>query len=171
MKEIWKDIKNYEGLYQISNLGRIKSLRTFNSFTKTYYNREKILKGKIDTNGYVMVCLCKENKKYIRVHRLVAETFIPNFKNYPIINHKDENKKNNRVDNLEWCTYTYNNSYGTKNNNICKAIIQYDLEGNYINEYKSIMEASRKLKINHSGIVQALKRKNNKAYGYLWKYK
>lgn len=171
MQESWKDIKEFEGIYKISNLGRVKSLRTYNSFKKTYYYREKILKGKIDTNGYVMVCLCKDKQKYVRVHRLVAEAFIPNPYNYPIINHKDENKQNNCVDNLEWCSYLYNNTYGTKNNKISKSVMQYDLDGNFIKEYKSIMEASRQLKINHSGIVQALKRKSKKAYGYIWEYK
>lgn len=171
MKEVWKDIPNYEGIYQVSNLGRIKSLRSYNSFTKSYYFKEKILKGKIDKNGYVMVCLCNGKSKYIRVHRLVAEAFIPNKNKFPIINHKDENKQNNNVNNLEWCSYSYNNSYGTRNNKIIKAIIQYDLEGNVIKEYKSIMEASRILNLNHSGIIQALKNKTKTAYGYIWKYK
>lgn len=171
MKEQWKDIKGYEGLYQVSNLGRIKSFRAYNSYTKKYYYREKILKNKIDTNGYPMICLCKDNKKYIRIHKLVAETFIPNINNYPIINHKDENKQNNNVNNLEWCTYLYNNNYGNKNIKISKPIIQYDLNKNIIKEYKSIMEASRELKINHSGIIQALKRKNKTGYGFIWEYK
>lgn len=170
MQESWKDIKDFEGIYQISNLGRVKSLRTYNSFKKTYYYREKILKGKIDTNGYVMVCLCKGKQKYVRVHRLVAEAFIPNPHNYPIINHKDENKQNNCVDNLEWCSYLYNNTYGTKNKNICKKVIQYDLNGNFIKEYCSINEASRQLKISHSSIILALKGKTKHAHGYKWKY-
>lgn len=171
MEEIWKDVPNYEGIYQISNYGRVKSFRAYNSYTKKYYKREKILNTKIDTNGYYVVSLCNKNQKYFRIHRLVAKVFIPNPNNYPIINHKDENKLNNRVDNLEWCTYSYNNSYGTRNKNISKPILQYDLDGNFLNEYCSINEASRKLNINHSSIIFALQGKSKQSHGYIWKYK
>lgn len=179
MQEIWKDIPNYEGLYQVSNLGNVKSLMAFNSYIGKYYKREKILKPKKDKKGYFMVCLCKNkntlnfgdyHRKYIRIHRLVAETFIPNPNNYPIINHKDENKQNNNVENLEWCSYLYNNNYGTKNKKICKKVKQYDLDYNFIKEYRSIMEASRQLKISHSSIILALKGKTKQAHGYKWEY-
>ena len=91
MNEIWKDIKNYEGLYQISNLGRIKRV-----------DKNKILKYAIVYNGYYRVCLCKNGKaKDFRVHRLVAETFIPNDKDLEIVNHKDGNKKNNKVEKIK----------------------------------------------------------------------
>ncbi len=172
MKEIWKDIPNYEGIYKISNLGRLKSFRAYNSFTKSYYYKEKIVKGKIDSSGYVMVCLSKNGKyKYCRIHRLVAEVFIDNPNNYPIINHKDENKKNNIVSNLEWCTYLYNNTYGNKNKRISKAIIQYDLEGNFIKEYSSINEAGRQNNIPHTSILYALKHTGGITHNYKWKYK
>ena len=106
--EIWRDIKGYEGLYQISNLGRVKSLGR-----KSYSNvclKDKILNPALECkNGYKRVCLCKDGKeKRIKVHRLVAQAFIPNPDNKPIINHKDGNKLNNSVDNLEWISRSDN---------------------------------------------------------------
>lgn len=113
MKEIWKDIKGYEGLYQISNLGRVKSLaRKY----KSRVCKETIKKFSIDVKGYCKVNLCKNGKiTYPRIHRLVAEHFILNPKKLPQVNHIDENKQNNRVDNLEWCDNKYNVNYGTHN--------------------------------------------------------
>ena len=106
--EEWKDIKDYEGLYQVSNYGRVKSLN------HNHTSKEKILSLKPNGRGYIRVTLCKNNiKKPYSVHRLVAITFIPNPNNYPLVNHKDEDKTNNHVDNLEWCTYKYNINYGT----------------------------------------------------------
>ena len=110
MKEEWKDIKGYEGLYQISNLGRIKSLKN----NKGNY-REKIRNSNPGKDGYIRINLYSNHKsKPFYIHRLVAEYFIPNTNNYKEINHKDENKSNNRVDNLEWCDRKYNINYGTR---------------------------------------------------------
>ncbi len=107
MKEIWKDIEGYEGLYQVSNLGDVRSLKYAGG------NKVKILKQG-NVNGYKRVSLHKNNKqKNYFVHRLVAMTFIPNPNNLPLVNHKDENKTNNSVDNLEWCTQKYNINYGS----------------------------------------------------------
>lgn len=112
MKEIWKDIKGYEGFYQVSNLGRVKSLERVTINNRIVH--ERILKLKRDRSGYKRCCLCKDrNRKFFGVHRLVAEAFIPNVNNYPVVNHKDEVKDNNIVDNLEWCTIKYNSNYGT----------------------------------------------------------
>ena len=125
MKEIWKDIPEYEGLYQASNLGNIRVLnRVVNSGIKnnnTVIRKGKLLKQRIN-QGYYEVALSKDNKKrFLKVHRLIAITFIPNLNNLPSINHKDENKLNNRVDNLEWCSIKYNCNYGTRNQRISLA--------------------------------------------------
>ena len=104
MKEEWRNITNYEELYQVSNLGNVKNIR-----------RNKLKKLTLNKDGYYIVKLSKNNKKKVYlVHRLVAKEFIENKNNYDIVNHKDENKTNNKVDNLEWCTIKYNNNYGTR---------------------------------------------------------
>ena len=103
MKEIFKDIKNYEGLYQVSNLGRVYSVRN-----------NKILKPKLNKYGYLSVNLKYKGSRVTKsIHRLVGEAFIPNPNDLPQVNHKDEDKTNNCVDNLEWCTAKYNHNYGT----------------------------------------------------------
>lgn len=105
--EFWKDIKGYEGLYQVSNYGRVKSLGNEAS------RKEKIRKVKYDRNGYPVIILHKNGeKKFFLTHRLVAEAFMPNPDNLPEINHKDECKTNNFVENLEWCNRYYNVTYG-----------------------------------------------------------
>lgn len=120
MEEIWKDIKGFEGLYQVSNIGRIKSLSR-EAICNSACNikrltKEKVLANVVSNNGYIFTSLRDSNgNKYTkRVHRLVAEAFIDNPNNYPIINHKDCNRSNNCVENLEWCTYEYNVRYTFK---------------------------------------------------------
>lgn len=117
--EIWKDIKGYEGLYQVSNYGRVKSLKgTGNGIRK---KDDIIILSFRNSNGYNRVHLMKNGKEQnIYVHRLVAEAFIPNPNNYPIVNHKDEDKSNNNVNNLEWCTHKYNVNYGTATERMSK---------------------------------------------------
>ena len=115
--EIWRDIKGYEGLYQVSNLGRVKSLERYvKGKDGLRLVKEIIMSISVcRTNGYFKVILHKDGKqKRYQVHRLVAEAFIPNPDNLPIVNHKDENKINNCVWNLEWCTYSYNLTYGNR---------------------------------------------------------
>ena len=116
MTEIWKDIKGYEGIYQVSSHGRVRSLK---------YSKERILKPRKDKGGYKQVELCRDGKgKTYRVHRLVAEAFIPNPNNLPCVNHKIddyEHRSDNRVENLEWCTVAYNNNYGNHGKRISNA--------------------------------------------------
>ena len=128
--EIWKDIKNFEGLYQVSNLGRVKSLpRTINKRKC----KEIIKTATLSNKGYYRLSLCKNGTtKYYAIHRLVAEAFVPNPNNFPIVNHKDTNRTNNNANNLEWCTYKYNSNYGNVRAKrlISKAILYLDKEKN-----------------------------------------
>ena len=118
MSECWKYIIGYEGLYEVSNLGRIRSLPRLTGArnNKTRLVKGKVLKPYLQNNGYEIVdlFLSPNNKKHFLVHRLVAEAFIPNPDNLQEVNHKDEDKCNNNIDNLEWCDHAYNNNYGTK---------------------------------------------------------
>lgn len=170
MKEIRKDIKGYEGLYQVSNLGRVKSFRGSTKFGKP---KEFILKPYLNNSGYCVVTLyidsCKKHK--FQVHRLVAEMFINNPQGLPCVNHKDEDKTNNCVSNLEWCTYQYNNNYGTARvravDTISKPIEQMTLEGKTIAKYRSMRIASDLLGYKY----EALKEWCNKGVGggYIWR--
>lgn len=130
LKEIWKDIPGYEGFYQISNCGRVKSLerdttsihKNGNILQKTVrHENEKIMSGNIKRTGYIEISLSKNGKtKYFLVHRLVAQAFIPNPEKLKTVNHKDENKENNYVENLEWLSQKDNNNYGNRNYKISK---------------------------------------------------
>jgi Mor family transcriptional regulator len=112
--EVWKAIPSFEGSYEVSNLGRVKTLidRKVDKRGRVYSKKPKIMKQSFTSTGYLMVNL---NKKPFKVHRLVAQAFIPNYNNYPFINHKDNNPLNNRVENLEWCTPQYNLVYSIEN--------------------------------------------------------
>ena len=178
--EIWKDIIGYENLYQISSLGRVKSLGNGGSNA----SKERILKyGNV--RGYHKVTLCKQGKqKHFFVHRLVAMTFLPNPDNLSEVNHRDEQKTNNCISNLEWVTHKENSNYGTRNERIGKLhsiikignqyankpIVQYDLNYKIIGIWESIKQASEILGINNSNITQCLKGKYKTAKGYKWKY-
>lgn len=170
MKEEWKDIIDYEGLYQVSNLGRIKR--------KYIHRKEKVLKQCLNENGYLHIALCKNGKRITKsVHKIVAIHFLPNSNNLPQINHKDENKKNNCVDNLEWCDAKYNNNYGSKNKRqsvakkndyrLSKSVVC--IETGIV--YPSTMEAERKLNIYHNHIGRCCNGKQKIAGGYHWEYK
>ena len=117
MVEIWKDVPGYEGIYIVSSFGKVKSLKRTRkgSYGSIRVVDERVLEHKIDKDGYHIVTLSKEGKtKCIGVHRLVARVFIPNPDGLPQVNHRDENKSNNSVDNLEWCDVKYNTNYGTR---------------------------------------------------------
>ena len=156
-KEIWKDILGYEGLYQVSNFGRVKSL---DRWIKDKNGMYKLLKGKflkvIKPQGYIVVRLFKDGKsKNYQIHRLVAQAFLEIPKElrhlegtrYLQVNHKDEDKNNNNVDNLEWCDGKYNCNYGNRNKKVAeklsKPVLQYTLDGEFVREWKSTMECGR----------------------------
>lgn len=147
--EIWKQIDGYAN-YMISNFGNVISIANVsikrNSKIKGIVFKK--LKITVDSSGYTRVSLYKNGTpKSYKVHRLVAEAFIPNRKNLPQINHKDENKQNNKVSNLEWCNSSYNNNYGTRNDKVRKKVSMeiacYDLKGNFIKKYKSMQETKK----------------------------
>ena len=188
MSEEWRDIQGYEGLYQVSNLGNIKSL----------FRYKKILKKSPVSSGYLSVELWKDkkNRRHL-IHRLVAKAFIPNPEQLPQINHKDEDKTNNQVDNLEWCTAKYNMNYGTGNsrrreNTDYKAIphelrVKWATEnskfrwkpvlqkenGIVIARYENMYMAERAVNPNHKpngNISMVCRGKRKSAYGFQWEY-
>ena len=188
--EIWKDIPNYEGLYQASNLGRIRSLdhkvmkKSLSGELIVRQYKGKILKGWVQNTGYLTVSL--SNKKY-SVHRLIATTFLEQEKGKNIVNHIDGNKLNNRVDNLEWCDYKHNfdeairlNLMNIKYNSYvnrirAKKINQYDLKGNFIRSYLCSVDAEKELrnkgiKINARNIRNVCNGERKTAGGFYWEY-
>lgn len=176
INEIWRPIKGYEGLYEVSNLGRIKSLKRLVKKWDGYRTvPEKILTPRTNNRGYLRITLCKDGiTKTFSPHRLVAEAFIPNPDNLPCVNHKDENPLNNVVSNLEWCTYSYNNSYGNRNNRIAlsksKPVLQYTLDGEFVREWVSTMECGRN-GFQQSSVASCCRGERNKHKDYIWKYK
>lgn len=170
MKEIWKDIKGYEGLYQVSNLGRIKRLRFINK--NTNIERERIKNLKLRKDGYLEVSLYKKGKgKSVQVHRLVAQAFIPNPTSKLQVNHIDGIKTNNKVSNLEWVSISENAIHSSRvlKNNVRK-VNQYDLKGIHLATYSSIKIASEITGIKASSISNVLGKRRNKAGNYIWKY-
>ena len=171
-EEIWCPIKGYEGLYEVSDQGRVRSLK---------FGKERILKQWINTQGYLRVELSKngEHKMYL-VHRLVSKTFIPNPDNLPEVNHKDEDKTNNSVINLGWCDRKSNCNYGNRNKRISekmtngklsKPVLQFTKDGEFVAEWKSSSEIKRNLgysKGNISACCNGIRKSSN---GFVWKFK
>lgn len=172
IKEVWKslDFLGYPD-YEVSNIGRVKSLK----------GKERILKYGKTKDGYLLVALSKNrNRKTFLVHRLVALAFILNPENLPCVNHKDENKENNHVDNLEFCTYSFNINYGTRNKKasktmingkLAKPILQFSLESEFIREWESINEIQRQLDISKGNISSCCNFKRKTCGGFIWRYK
>lgn len=190
--EIFRDIEGYEGIYQVSNLGNIKSLK---------YEKERILKPTKNKRGYLQVNFYKSKKpKIYKVHRLVALAFLTNPDNLPCVNHKNECKTDNRLSNLEWCDSKYNINYGSRNqrmvgtrrindpnNEWCKkaiktknkkgsvnaekSVVQLSKDGvEIINTYESTMEASRQTGINQANICKCCKGRYKSAGNFVWRY-
>lgn len=171
-KEKWKDINGFENLYQISNYGNVKSLERHNY--RYHHIKEKILKPSKNRKGYLTVTLWKDKKSYTKiVHILVAKAFIPNPNNFETVNHIDENKENNFETNLEWCSYKFNNNYGTRNERISqslsKKINQFDLNGTFIKQWKNSIEAGDSLGIDSSSIRKCCLKQQKTCGGYIWK--
>ena len=186
MEEIWKEIKGYPN-YQVSNMGRVKRLST------GYYRRtEKILKPQLQNNGYLHIKLSQKDKtKCILVHRLIAQVFIPNPNNLPQVNHINEDKTDNRVENLEWCDRKYNINYGNgiskrvktnKENGTykkigeinskihSKSILQFSKDNSFIRKWDCIMDVQRELGYNNKQICSCLKNRQKTAKGFKWVY-
>ena len=180
--EVWREVKGWEGRYEVSNWGRVRS------FFDTHGNRRaepRILKPRKNGDGYLRVILRKDGKGiYKSVHRLVAEAFLPNPLNLPQINHRNEIKDDNRLENLEWCDAKYNNNYGSRNEkavkslkgkfvnspNLSKRVLQYTLDGNLIREWPSLREVERQTGWNSGNISMACNGKWKTAYGHVWRY-
>lgn len=185
--EIWKDIEGYEGLYQVSNYGNVKSL----NYRNKGYARNLV--PKTNCKGYNWVILYKSKiSKPILIHRLVANAFIDNPNGYPIINHKDENKTNNSVENLEWCTLSYNVKYSMdrhperffvssgqrkkrdyyklKTKYASIRINQLTLDGKYIKQWFNLAELKHKQNYNSTSIKECCEGKRKTAYGYKWEF-
>ena len=167
MTETWKAIAGFEGLYEVSNLGRVKSLK---------FGKERILKPCKSTGGYLQVCLCKDGKaKQSNVHRLVAEAFIQNPNNLETVNHKDEVKTNNVASNLEWMSQKDNINYGTRTKRSAetrsKSVLMLDKStGELLATFSSLMEAERVTGIDDGNISKCCLGKLKSAGGYVWKH-
>ena len=181
--EVWKDIKGYEGLYQVSNMGRVKSLERIvtKKNGRKYSVKERILKGRIlkastSQGGYLQVKLYNASgkRKGFFVHRLVCEAFHENPKNKPEVNHINEDKTDNRACNLEWATRKENLNHGTRRAREAKTkskpVGQYTTDGKLIKVWQSTIEVQRQLGFSHGNISQAARGKLKTAYGYIWKY-
>jgi len=191
MSEIFKDITGYEGMYQISNMGNVRSLDRLDTRGRIVHGR--ILIHKKDGGGYHQVCLCKDGERhYPKVHRLVCETFLPNPDRKPTVNHKDEDKNNNCLENLEWATYKENANYGTRiarcygerdyetigkhiaigkrKNGKSRKVEQYTTNGQLVKSWDAVIDAARANKCTPTGIGYALKH-GNIYRGFLWKDK
>lgn len=157
MIEEWRDIGGYEGLYQVSSLGRVRSLK---------FGKERILKTGKNTNGYLQVNLCKDGKvKIFQVHRLVVNAFLPNHNNLEDINHINEDKTDNRISNLEWMTHKDNKRYSS-----AVAVNQYTLSGEFIKRWDCMNEIHIQLGFNNGCICLCCQGKRKSANGYQWFY-
>lgn len=185
-QEVWIDIEGYEGIYMVSSYGRVKSLTRIDS--GGHKRNGAVLKESNSRHGYSSVWLCKFGISELHlVHRLVAINFLDNHNSYPVVNHKNGIKSDNRLENLEWCTYSYNskhafNTLGRKPtkpnigrfsdlNYHSKPIIQLSKDGIQIREFACAMDAKRELGVNNTKICEVLKGTRKHAGGFKWKYK
>lgn len=174
MNEIWADVSGYEGIYQVSNLGNVRSLDRFRKNRKGLaFIKGRMLAQQKQKNGYLSVNFTVDGVvKNVRVHRLVASAFIDNPNGFNEVNHIDENKENNCCDNLEWCTRSYNCSYGkglSKRAAKCSIPCIQLRNGIEIARYPSIIEASRQTGINMANIQRCISGDYSQTHGFQWK--
>ena len=178
MSEIWKDVIGLEGIFQVSNMGRIRSL---DKYANVCGGGKRLVKGRILKptklqNGYYEAQFHHKGERIIYLlHRLVAIHFIDNPLNLPEVNHKDENPQNNNVENLEWCTSKYNANYGTRNirmmeNREFVSVIQFDKNGNMIKQWNKMTDACKETGADISSMIRVCKGKQDTCVGYKWKY-
>lgn len=175
--EIWKNIKGYEGLYQVSDKGRVKSLERIvtRKNGRKFTVKERVLKPGLTKDGYPIVALHTGNKqKTLTVHRLVCTAFHENIENKPCVNHINENKTDNRASNLEWCTYKENNNHGTHTARAAKAcskpVGQYTLDSELVKIWASPCEAGKQGGFDPGTISKVANGKRKKHKGFVWKY-
>lgn len=157
--EIWKPINGYEGLYEVSTLGSVRNVKT-----------KKMLKTVLKRTGYREVCLTLNGKKFFLVHRLVANAFIKNPNNLPCVNHIDENKQNNMAENLEWCSFAYNCTYGDGSKRRDSPVVQFTQDGSFVKMWESMKDAEDTLGIRYQNISAVCRNKHVTAGGYVWEY-
>jgi len=187
-KEIFKDIAGYEGLYQVSNFGRVKSLKNIVKYknNKIYIYKERILNLEECKNGYLRINLQKNKKrKHYLLHRLIAQTFIPNPKNKPTVNHINGIKSDNRIENLEWNTRSENTKHAFriglmkpywlgkfgKDIPLSKPVLQYTLNGELIKEWENAKFVERQIGIPSSSICRCCNGIAKTVHNFKWKYK
>lgn len=171
--EEWRDIPGYEGFYQVSNLGRVKSLDIMVNGGKSLYKKMGRMRKPVlnSQNGYLTVVLCKNGKHTTcYLHRLVARAFCPGYMPDMVVNHINEIKTDNRASNLEWCTKSYNNLYANKPLRSAKPVYQAGLDGAYIARWASAREASQKLGVEFKNISACCLGKRCSAGGYRWRF-
>ena len=174
--EEWRDVVGYEGLYQVSDQGRVKSLeRKVKHWCGERTVKERILKPSDNCMGYLIVNLSAGGKrKHFKVHRLVCQAFHDNPENKLDVNHINENKTDNRACNLEWCTRRENINHGSRNTRTAEALSkpvgQYTLDGELVKIWPSATEARRQTGFSQGNICLAANGKHKQAYGFIWKY-
>lgn len=168
MEEIWKDIRGFEGIYQVSNMGRVRSLDRWSNDERHRRLKGKILKPNKDRYGYLKIGLLNKVRITYQVHRLVALHFVSGYKEGLIVNHKDEDRSNNQADNLEWCTQQYNLRYSDSIAWVRRKLYQYDLDGNLIKTYSCANQAEKELGFTLRNALY-VKKCNGITHGFLFK--
>ena len=174
MEEVWKDVQGFEGRYQVSNMGRVRSLDRWSLGEHPYLIKGMMLKPSLNKGkGYVHVSLSDghRNYKHYEVHRLVALHFVPGYKEGLVVNHKNEIKTDNRAENLEWCTYQYNLNYSDVIAWKRKPVYQYDMEGNFIAKHKCCADVEKMMGTYQGAMVHVMYESKRGVWkGYRWSF-